>query len=316
MMLLLILDSGEFGENMLINNEFQYDDKHFIIINNIKDNIYYYIDYDKRSVSNNMEFQHLHPFYEILILLAPNASHLIEGTPYNIHAGDMVLLAPSVLHKSIYYKGDASKRIVIDFMFPFNNPETKEAYDTILAPFYQDVPIMRFDFDDRKKLSDILNKIYVFADTHNYYDNPADEFHIHTLFQEFLYTLYELSPRNIYSDDQTYTSIEHKIYEIASYIHNNYDKDLSLESLAQMYYLSPSYLSREFKSITHFNLLNYIQLTRIKNAQYKLSSTNDKISAIAESCGFTSFSQFNRVFNKISGASPREYRNTVSHKFN
>ena len=69
------------GSYMLINNEFQYDDKHFIIINNIKDNIYYYIDYDNRSVSNNMEFQHLHPFYEILILLAPNASHLIEGTP-------------------------------------------------------------------------------------------------------------------------------------------------------------------------------------------------------------------------------------------
>jgi AraC-like DNA-binding protein len=130
-----------------------------------------------------------------------------------------------------------------------------------------------------------------------------------------LYTLYEISPCNIYSDEQSYTSIEHKIYEITSYIHNNYDKELSLESLAEMYYLSPSYLSREFKAITHFNLLNYIQQTRIKNAQYKLSSTNEKISAIAESCGFTSFSQFNRVFNKISGTSPREYRNTVSHKF-
>ena len=299
---------------MLINNEFQYEDQHFIIINNLENNIYYYLDYDKRSVSNNMEFQHLHPFYEILILLAPNASHLIEGTPYNIHAGDMVLLAPSVMHKSIYYKGEPSRRIVIDFMFPINNPESRDAYKTILSPFYADVPILRFDYDDRKKLVDILNKIYTFTDNDDYYDDPAKEFHIHTLFREFLYTLYEVSPKNIYSDDQSYTSIEHKIYEITSYIHNNYDKELSLELLSQMYYLSPSYLSREFKSITHFNLLKYIQLTRIKNAQYKLSSTNEKISVIAESCGFTSFSQFNRVFNQLTGSSPRAYRNTMSHK--
>lgn len=302
------------GLYMLINNEFQYEDQHFIIINNLENNIYYYLDYDKRSVSNNMEFQHLHPFYEILILLAPNASHLIEGTPYNIHAGDMVLLAPSVMHKSIYYKGEPSRRIVIDFMFPINNPESRDAYKTILSPFYADVPILRFDYDDRKKLVDILNKIYTFTDNDDYYDDPAKEFHIHTLFREFLYTLYEVSPKNIYSDDQSYTSIEHKIYEITSYIHNNYDKELSLELLSQMYYLSPSYLSREFKSITHFNLLKYIQLTRIKNAQYKLSSTNEKISVIAESCGFTSFSQFNRVFNQLTGSSPRAYRNTMSHK--
>ena len=297
---------------MLINDSIYYEDNHYIIINNIPNNIYYYIDYDKRDASVNMEFQHLHPYYEILFLLAPNASHLIEGVPYNIRSGDFVLLAPSVMHKSVYYKGEPSKRVIIDFMYPLDNPDTAEAYKEILTPFDNDIPIYRFDFEDQKRLTDILNNLFTFSKEHKYYGNPADEFYIHTKFQEFLYTLYELKDKNQYKNEQSYSSIEQKMYEVSSYIHAHYDEDISLETLSENFFISSSYLSREFKQVTGFNLSNYIQLTRIKNAQYRLVSSNDKISIIAQECGFSSFSQFNRVFNKIAGTSPREYRQTAT----
>ena len=102
------------------------------------------------------------------------------------------------------------------------------------------------------------------------------------------------------------------MYEVSSYIHAHYNEDISLEFLSENFFISSSYLSREFKQVTGFNLSNYIQLTRIKNAQYRLVSSNDKISIIAQECGFSSFSQFNRVFNKIAGTSPREYRQTAT----
>ncbi len=297
---------------MLINDNIYYEDNHYIIINNIPNGIYYYIDYDKRDASVNMEFQHLHPYYEILFLLAPSASHLIEGVPYNLRSGDFVLLAPSVMHKSVYYKGEPSKRVIIDFMYPMNNPDTAEAYKEILSPFNNDIPIFRFDFEDQKKLTDILNNLFLFSKDHKYYGNPPDEFYIHTKFQEFLYTLYELKDRNQYTNEQSYNSIEQKMYEVSSYIHSHYNEDISLESLSENFFISSSYLSREFKQVTGFNLSNYIQLTRIKNAQYRLVSSTDKISIIAQECGFSSFSQFNRVFNKIAGTSPREYRQATT----
>ncbi len=296
---------------MLINDSIYYEDNHYIIINNIPNNIFYYIDYDKRDVSINMEFQHLHPYYEMLILLAPNATHLIEGVPYNIHMGDIVLLAPSVMHKSVYYKGEPSKRIIIDFMYEFDAPETAEAYREILSPFNNEVPIFRFDLEDRQKLIDILNSLFIFSKEHQYYGNPADEFYIHTKFQEFLYTLYDLKDKNRYTNDQSYNSIEQKMYEVSSYIHTHFNEDISLNSLSDQFFVSPSYLSRVFKQVTGFNLSNYIQLTRIKNAQYRLVSSNDKISVISEECGFASFSQFNRIFNKVTGTSPRQYRQTA-----
>ncbi|SDZ72761.1 AraC-type DNA-binding protein [Lachnospiraceae bacterium NK3A20] len=300
---------------MLINN-LLYNDKHYTIINDIEHETYYYFDYDVRSEEVNMAFQHLHIFYELLILLAPAASHLIDGIPYAIREGDIVCLAPSVMHKSIYYKGDPSKRIVIDFMFPLNRPDTQAAYREILQPFHEKVPIYRFDFEDRNRLYDLLNDIFRFSDSHSYYGTPADEFYIHTKFQEFLYTLYDLSKTpgaNRYENDETYTSIEQKIYEISAYIHSHYSEDLTLNSLSEQFYISPSYLSREFKATTHFNLTAYIQETRIKNAQYLLSSSDEKIADVAERCGFTSFSQFNRTFNRISGMSPRAYRQAQLH---
>jgi AraC-like DNA-binding protein len=300
---------------MLINDSVYYEDNHYIIINNIPNNIFYYIDYDKRDASINMEFQHLHPYYEMLILLAPNATHLIEGVPYNIHMGDIVLLAPSVMHKSVYYKGEPSKRIIIDFMYELNSPETADAYAEILTPFKSEIPIYRFDLEDRQKLIDILNSLFIFSKEHQYYGNPADEFYIHTKFQEFLYTLYSLKDKNIYTNDQSYNSIEQKMYEVSSYIHAHYNEDISLNTLSDQFFVSPSYLSRVFKQVTGFNLSNYIQLTRIKNAQYRLVSSNDKISVISEECGFASFSQFNRIFNKVAGTSPRQYRQTaITHK--
>ncbi|MBQ3797271.1 MAG: helix-turn-helix transcriptional regulator [Butyrivibrio sp.] len=259
-----------------------------------------------------MEFQHLHPYYEILFLLAPSASHLIEGVPYNLRSGDFVLLAPSVMHKSVYYKGEPSKRIIIDFMYPLDTPDTSDAYKEILSPFNNDIPIFRFDFEDQKRLTDILNNLFLFSREHKYYGNPADEFYIHTKFQEFLYTLYELKDKNRYVNEQTYNSIEQKMYEVSSFIHAHYDEDITLDSLSEHFFISSSYLSRQFKQVTGFNLSNYIQLTRIKNAQYRLVSSNDKISVIAQECGFSSFSQFNRVFNKLTGTSPREYRQSAT----
>ena len=82
-------------------NGILYEKRHDIIINNMSDGIYYYFDYDERSFQVNMDFQHFHSFYEIHILLAKSASHLVEGIPYTIHAGDIVLPV-SYTHLDVY----------------------------------------------------------------------------------------------------------------------------------------------------------------------------------------------------------------------
>ena len=116
--------------------------------------------------------------------------------------------------------------------------------------------------------------------------------------------------QNHYVPNVEDTGIREKIYTITNYIHTHYSDDISLGSLADIFYISPYYLSHQFKDVTGYTVVQYIQLTRVKNAQYLLLNSKDKITKIAEQTGFSSFSQFNRVFRKFCGMSPSDYKNT------
>jgi AraC-like DNA-binding protein len=120
--------------------------------------------------------------------------------------------------------------------------------------------------------------------------------------------VYEFRQENQYQPEVVFDSVTQKIYTVTAYIHSNYTSELTLQGLSKQFFISPYYLSHQFKKVTGFTLINYIQMTRVRNAQQLLLYTQMKITDIASNCGFTSFSQFNRVFNRISGCSPSQYR--------
>jgi len=283
-----------------------YEKKHAIIINDVTNSLYYYFDYDERSYDINMNFQHFHSFFEIHILLCPNAWHLIEGTPYNITLHDFVLLRPSLLHKTEYLKGNPSKRLIINFLYPNNYFNNQIAYETILDPFSEQIPIFRFEKEHLSILIKLLNEIFVLSK--QLISEDVRKLMIHQKFVEFLYQFWQLKEQNTYLNNKIGNETEKKIFSITSYIHNHYYESLNLESLSKQFFLSNCYLSHQFKKITGHTLTNYIQMTRIRNAQYLLINTSERITDISGQCGFTSFSQFNRVFRKFCGLSPTEFR--------
>lgn len=283
-----------------------YDQNYQIIINDMPDSVYYYFDYDERSYQVNMDFQHFHSFHEIHLLLNPKAHHLVEGIPYSIEANDFVLLRPSLLHKTTYPQGAPSKRLVINFLYPQEYLDSHPALQILLEPFSDSLPIYRFDRNKQQVLNQIINEIHQLSKQ----SLPGDikMMMIHNRFQDFLYKLWELKNYNLYAPEEFDNELSEKIYRITSYIHTHYSEELTLDSLAKQFYMSTCYLSHQFRSITGYTLIHYIQMTRIRNAQYALINTNEKITNISELNGFTSFSQFNRVFRKFCGKSPSDFR--------
>ena len=99
-----------------------------------------------------------------------------------------------------------------------------------------------------------------------------------------------------------------KISDACSYIIDNCERELTLESAAAHAGFSACYFSRIFKQFTNYNFVEYLTLQRIKRAQLLLADSEKSVTEISYQAGFRSISTFNRVFRQYRGCSPSEYR--------
>lgn len=289
---------------MLIQNLALYEDEYAIRVNAENDPLFYYFDYDVRSAEINMQFQHFHTFYELCILLCPNATHFFEGKPYDMQTFDIFGIPPNVLHMTRYPEGPPCKRLIIQFSLPKTVGGLSNEYEQLLSIFHNGPVLFRFAPEIRTKLYRKLNDIFLLAQK----TDPMRNLIIHLKFVEFLTLLYLHQGENQYADESGHSAAQKKMYAIASYIHAHYAEPLSLETLAQKFFISSCYLSHQFKDVTGFTLTDYIQMTKVRNVQALLINTDTPITEAAMACGFTSFSQFNRVFQKHIGMAPSQYR--------
>ena len=101
-----------------------------------------------------------------------------------------------------------------------------------------------------------------------------------------------------------------QLEDVRHYIDRNFTKPLSLNQLAKRAgRLNPNYLSRRFKEYTGQTVMEYINHRRIEMSLVLLrSDVNSKILQVSMQCGFNDISYFNRMFKKIVGVTPSEYR--------
>lgn len=289
---------------MLIDNTLVYTQEYKIEIGRPGKNLYYFFDYDERSYSINMEFQHFHQFYEMCIFLDDKAGHLIDGVWFDMRCCDIVALRPSLLHKTFYPEGQPNKRLIIQFSIPPMISAFENCMKSVYSIFEGDCPIYRFEDPYKKAVLEKLNDIYYLSQN----PNELTDLAIHNKFIEFLSLIYLYRDKNVYSNRSDFDNITNKVYSITAYIHSHFTEDISLESVSREFFISSYYLSHQFKRITGFTLTDYVQLTRVRNAQTLLLSTDKPITDIAFLCGFSSFSQFNRAFNKFLHLSPSAFR--------
>lgn len=98
------------------------------------------------------------------------------------------------------------------------------------------------------------------------------------------------------------------IAKAKEYIRENQAEDLSLGQVAKAVNTSTFYFCKMFKKVTGINFTDYLSRVRIEKAKNLLLNPNLRVSEIAFEVGFQSLTHFNRVFKKIVGHSPTEYR--------
>ena len=97
------------------------------------------------------------------------------------------------------------------------------------------------------------------------------------------------------------------------FIKQHQTEDISLGQVAKAVNTSTFYFCKMFKKVTGINFTDYVSRVRIENSKNLLLNPNLRISEIAYEVGFQSLTHFNRVFKKIVGQSPTEYRSQLAH---
>jgi AraC-like DNA-binding protein/ligand-binding sensor protein len=92
------------------------------------------------------------------------------------------------------------------------------------------------------------------------------------------------------------------------YIHDHQAEELSLHQVAKAVNMSTFYFCKMFKKVTGINFTDYVARVRIEKSKNLLLNPNLRVSEIAFEVGFQSLTHFNRVFKKLLGQSPTDYR--------
>lgn len=102
------------------------------------------------------------------------------------------------------------------------------------------------------------------------------------------------------------------VRNVASYIRHHLSDAIKTEDIATSLFMSRSHLSTRFKNETGMNLTEYIHYVKISEAKHLLTHTDKNLLMISNYLGYSSQSHFTRIFKKMVGISPTEYREKLS----
>lgn len=97
------------------------------------------------------------------------------------------------------------------------------------------------------------------------------------------------------------------------YIDGNLTDNLSLRTVSETLNVSASYLSSLFRKETGTTLTEYITRRRVRHAMHLLKNTRLQIQTVAQHCGILDVQYFSKVFKRVAGMTPKEYRDSLQH---
>lgn len=160
---------------------------------------------------------------------------------------------------------------------------------------------MTFKPENFTEFESTLDEIYSIAGSDSYMRDM--------LINEKLAHLLTLIMNESWHPEETEDSeVRHDVAEIRSYINANYQSPMTLETIAQKFFISKNYLAHLFREQCGATINSYIQQVRVTEAKRLLRFTDKTIEEISEECGFNSKNYFSRVFKKLEDCNASEYR--------
>ncbi len=247
---------------------------------------------------------HHHDFYEVYFFLSGNVQYNIENRSYLLTPGDVLLISPMELHQPMFGTEPREyERIVLwidkRFLEGFSLPgESFTACFDTGADNYSN--LLRPEGVQRQFLLFLLEQLLTESSSRE----PYQEACALSYLAQVLVLLNRLSLQQ--RRENAVPAQDSTVYNILGYINEHYNENLTLDDLANRFFVSKYHLSREFQRLVGTTVHRYIVQKRLVMAKQMLS-TGKPSSEVYQNCGFGDYSNFYRAFKAEYQISPKEY---------
>ncbi|MBQ8821754.1 MAG: helix-turn-helix transcriptional regulator [Lachnospiraceae bacterium] len=220
---------------------------------------------------------------------------------YSYQAGDVALLPPFILHRTLARYNEPYERIMIKFSPEFVKPFIQVVGQPVFTRLYE-----TFVYHFSPKSQDKLRRM--FFDIYEEYqkDSPYKEFILQgMLFRLFTTVLDEHLPEEFSMNPKP---LSPPLINAIVYMEDHYREQPSMEEVARYVGFSAGYFSRLFHSQLGMTYSTYLNNIQIRQVQILLSTTNKSIMDIAHETGYCHGEYLSAQFKKRTGLTPSQYR--------
>lgn len=248
---------------------------------------------------HNLTFPpHLHDTVELIYIAEGSVGLNIVTQDYTLYTGDFAAVFPGQLHR-FHDIGSANKIRMIIFHI---SQIPQFAHE--LEHCHPENPVIRRD----SLHPDILMAFQRLFSLGSEADLRIRQAWIHLILSN-LFSVFSLQKNTSAGDTWL-------VVRILDYLSSHFTEPLTLEALAQELHVNKYYLSHTFSNKLYLSFTACVNRLRIEKARELLKTTNYSIETIGEMVGYETQRTFNRVFKKMVGFTPREYRRNQSTEIN
>ncbi len=257
---------------------------------------------NKRENIGQLITPHWHNEFEFFYLEKGQAQCQLNSSSFILNSGEALAINKEIIHSATALNNSSCSLYSIIFNLNLIKNRFKDDCEIkYMDPLYNNkFQIKPCIINNDHPVIKILKEIITIMEN----KNTAYKLKIKSLLLNIFYIL--IKTGEMTEDNELDNN---RIKKILAYIHDNYNKEISLKEMADILELNKCYFLRYFKKQTGKTPIEYLNYYRINKAKEIFQQTDKQVMQVALDVGFNNLSYFIKVFKKHMNCTPLEYKN-------